>query len=99
MSKHQNESILSGANELHRVTNVEPLPDLKLRVAFDDGEVGIVDITAIVKFSGVFEPLRDPAFFRQVSIHPRAHVVTWPNGADLDTETLYELVVSQPVGA
>ena len=30
----------------------------------------------------VFEPLRDPAVFRQFQIHPEFQTLVWPNGAE-----------------
>lgn len=37
----------------------------------------------------VFEPLKDPAFFRRVRLNPETGTVEWPNGADLAPEFLY----------
>jgi hypothetical protein len=48
---------------LRDVVSVEPLADHRLRVHFDDGLEGIVDVAEMVQFNGIFEPLRDPAFF------------------------------------
>jgi hypothetical protein len=41
-------------------------------------------------FGEIFEPLKDPAFFRQFQVHPDLHTVSWPNGADFAPEFLYE---------
>ncbi len=40
----------------------------------------------------VFEPLRDPAVFRQFQIHPEFHTLVWPNGADFAPEFLRDNV-------
>jgi len=40
----------------------------------------------------VFEPLRDRALFRQVSIHPDFDTLVWPTGADLAPEFLHASV-------
>lgn len=37
---------------------------------------------------GVFAPLRDPAAFAQVRVHPELGTVVWPGGADLDPAVL-----------
>jgi hypothetical protein len=48
-----------------------------------------VDIAKLVPFDGVFEPLNDPSFFRQVTVNPDVGTIVWPNGADLCPDTLY----------
>ena len=40
----------------------------------------------------VFEPLRDPAVFRQFQIHPEFHTLVWPNGANFAPEFLRDNV-------
>jgi hypothetical protein len=52
---------------LKDVVAVEPLPNSRLKVRFDDGTEGVVDVAKMVSFSGVFEPLKDEAFFAQVN--------------------------------
>jgi hypothetical protein len=38
----------------------------------------------------MFEPLRDPEFFRQVRMDEASRSVVWPNGLDLDPEMLHD---------
>lgn len=76
---------------------VRPLDGYKLHLTFEDGAEGTVDIAQLVKFTGVFEPLTDSAYFAQVTINPDLGTVHWPNGADLDPDLLYSLVIEQPL--
>jgi hypothetical protein len=70
------------------VTNVEVVGEHQLRLTFKDGTVGDVSFTDR-EWSGVFEPLRDPERFAQVSIE--FGTLVWPNdGLDMAPETLYE---------
>jgi hypothetical protein len=46
----------------------------------------------------LFEPLKDQAFFALAAVHPELETVTWPNGADLAPEFLYE-AAKQPRAA
>ena len=75
--------------QLVDVTAVRVLGDYRLRLAFADGTVGDVDFTAR-EWRGVFEPLRDPAYFAQVHIDPEAGTIGWPNGTDMAPEPLYD---------
>ncbi len=70
------------------VLEVVPLPDHRLRVRFDDGFTGEVDIAALVPFRGVFAPLADPEYFARVRVNPDTHTVEWPNRADIDPSVL-----------
>jgi hypothetical protein len=51
----------------------------------------------MVTFEGVFEPLRDPARFAEVRVHPEPGTVYWPDGADLDPDVLYSKVSGKPL--
>ena len=74
-----------------RILRARPLDGLKLALGFSDGTTGVVDLSRwIVGHSGVFGPLNDAAFFRQVQVEPEAGTVFWPNGADFCPDVLYE---------
>ncbi len=66
---------------------IEPRPGYRLFVEFSDGVGGEVDLSSRL-FGPVFEPLRDPAFFSQVSLDEFG-APCWPNGADLAPDALY----------
>jgi Protein of unknown function (DUF2442) len=83
---------------LPRVTDVQVTGEHRLRLTFDDGSVGEVDFAGR-HWTGVFEPLADPSYFAQVRLEPDAETISWPNGADMAPETLYECVVGHAVPA
>ena len=62
----------------------------KLRLAFDDGVVKIVDLEHELD-GPVFEPLRDTEFFRQVTVNHDTGTIEWPNGADFAPAFLYDI--------
>jgi Protein of unknown function (DUF2442) len=76
--------------QLHDVVGVEVSGEYRLRLTFDDGTVGEVDFAGR-EWRGVFEPLRDPEYFGQVTVDADAGTITWPNGADMAPEPLYEM--------
>jgi len=58
---------------------------------FRDGTSGEIDLSSAL-CGPVFEPLRDPAVFKQFHIHPEFHALVWPNGADFAPEFLRDNV-------
>ena len=82
---------------LKDVVAVEALEPYRLRLMFEDGVSGEVDLARLIRFEGVFAPLRDPESFRAVRVEPDAGTVVWPNGADLDPDVLYAEVTGVPV--
>jgi hypothetical protein len=75
--------------QLHDIIGVEVSGEYRLRLTFDDGTVGHIDFAGR-EWRGVFEPLRDPEYFARVTVDADAGTVTWPNGADMAPEPLYE---------
>jgi len=80
---------------LKDIVAVQPLDRYKLHLTFEDDIEGIVDIAELIEFTGVFEPLRDRAYFAQVTVNPDLGTICWDNGADLDPDVLYSLVANQ----
>jgi hypothetical protein len=70
------------------VRAVEPLGDYRLRLTFSDGNVGEVEVDPTSR-GRMFEPLRDPGYFRRVRVNRGAGTIVWPNGLDLAPEGLY----------
>ena len=74
------------------LVSVLPLDDFRLSVRFDDGIQGVAELRDRL-FGPVFEPLRDPALFREVFIDAFG-AIAWPSGADLAPDWLYERIRS-----
>ena len=60
-----------------------------VHVRFEDGTEATIDLSYLLSYGGVFEPLRDPEFFAQLRADPEAGTIVWPNDADIAPETLY----------
>jgi hypothetical protein len=75
-----------------RVASVLALPSYRLRVRFNDGTEGEVDMARFLATSraGVFAPLRDETLFRRVEICLGA--VTWPGEIDLAPDAMYDAI-------
>jgi len=74
-----------------RVVKARYVQDYVIHLRFADGAEGDVDLRDEL-YGEIFEPLKDQVFLRQFSVHPEFHTLTWPNGADIAPEFLYEKV-------
>ena len=72
-----------------RVTKAQLVSDFIVRLRFSDDVEGEIDLRGELD-GPVFEPLKDPVFFRSFVVHPELHTLVWPNGADFAPEFLYE---------
>lgn len=68
------------------VEHVSPCEDYRVRVVFDNGEQGVLDMKPYLDF-GVFQRLRHPEVFKQVRV--AFDTVVWSSGVDLDPEFVY----------
>jgi len=73
---------------MEKVTQVKVLEGYRLEIFFSDGVHGVVSLSDRL-FGPVFEPLKDVSFFAQARIDEFG-AVTWPNGADLAPDALYD---------
>ncbi len=70
-----------------RVTKVEYLHDYKLKLTFSDRRVKVVDLEIKIKNAkGLFLPLQDVEYFKQVTLDDGPLSIHWPNGADICPE-------------
>jgi hypothetical protein len=72
---------------LPKLKSVEPLPNYRLLLTFDNGEQRQFDMNSYLD-KGIFADLKDEALFR--AVHVSFDTIEWPNGADLCPEVLYE---------
>jgi hypothetical protein len=66
-----------------------PRDGYTVHVHFEDGTSADVDLSYLTGYGGVFAPLRDPAYFRELRADHEAGTIVWPNHADIAPETLY----------
>jgi hypothetical protein len=66
-----------------------PTEGCTVHVRFEDDLSAEIDLSYLLDYGGVFEPLRDPEFFRQLRADPELRTIAWPNEADIAPETLY----------
>lgn len=80
---------------LPRVKSVSYLDGYRLELRFTDQSEGVIDFQQkIVGRGGVFQPLEDIEFFKQVAVDPVAGTLVWPNDVDFCPDVLYQLAMS-----
>ncbi len=83
--------------DLVDVVSVRPLGGMRLRLKFDDGASGEVDLARWLPRKGVFRPLFAPAYFRRVRVERDTGTIGWPNDADVDPVVLYHWTTGKPL--
>jgi hypothetical protein len=80
------------------VTDVRPLDGRKLELTFADGLSSVVDLDRVIEhYTGIFAPLQDEAYFRQVRADRELGTIVWPNGADICPDVLYSFASGKPI--
>jgi hypothetical protein len=79
--------IVSDYPDIIDVVAVQPLTDFKVHIKFSDHSERDIDLAPYLR-GPAFELIRTHlSYFRQMFIDHGA--IAWPNGADIDTDTLY----------
>lgn len=73
---------------MKRITSVQAHPGHMLKLRFDDGVEGVVDLSAEVG-RGMFSAWRDPVNFASVTIAHNGRSLEWAGGIDLCADALY----------
>ena len=72
---------------MKRITHVEALPEYRLKLRYDDGKEGVVDLSAEVG-KGIFAAWKDEELFKRVRIGDFGQPV-WEGEIDLCPDALY----------
>ena len=83
-----------------RVKEVRHVAEYRLELSFTDGTKGELDFRErVAGRGGVFSPLEDISFFKEVKVDPEAGTIVWPNEVDFCPDVLYSLVTGKPIRA
>lgn len=69
-----------------KVVNVLPLPNYKLKVSFEDGVSGIINLETFLQ-KGIFAVLQDETLFNQVKFNQSA--IFWNEELEIDLLNIY----------
>lgn len=82
---------------LQDIIEVQTRENYQLYLKFEDGNAGIIDISQVIEFTGIFEALKDLDYFKTVKLNPEWGTIYWENGADLDPDVLYSFITGKPI--
>lgn len=77
---------------MHRIVEVKPLANYRVRLKFSDGVEGIVDLSELAG-KGVFSAWEDVNFFNSVYVDKESRTIVWGKEIDLCPDTLYAKVL------
>lgn len=81
---------------MKRIISVQPLPGHQLKLRFNDGVEGVVDLSAEAG-RGVFAAWRDASHFGAVKLAHGGRALEWPGEIDLCADALYLEVTGKQV--
>ena len=75
-----------------RIIKIETMPDMKLKLSYETGEVKLFDVEPYAEGT-CFSKLRDKSYFKTVRLLPGGTGIEWPDGQDIAPHELYELSI------
>lgn len=72
-----------------KLTKVEAMPNLRLRLFYETGEVKVFDVAPYATGSW-YGQLKDERYFNTVQLLPGGVGIEWPEGQDIAPHELYE---------
>jgi len=83
---------------LPRIKKVRHIEKYRLELTFTNGEKAELDFRSrIVGRGGVFTPLEDVEFFKQVKVDREIGTLVWPNEVDFCPDVLYSEATGRPL--
>jgi len=77
-----------------KATEVTALSEYKIKVVFDDGVSGIVDLEELIP-KGIFRQLKDKSIFQ--NIYTDGSAIAWSDELEIDAANIYaEILKTEP---
>ncbi len=80
---------------LYDIIEVKVVKDYVIRLRFENGVEGEIDVSTLVPFQGIFAQLEDTDYFATVQVNSNLGTIVWDNGADLSPEYLYAIISNE----
>jgi hypothetical protein len=75
-----------------KIIKVEAMSNYSVRVTFDDGNIGMVDMNELIR-KGIFRVLQDPVSFAKV--YSTGEAIAWSEDLEIDGLNLYAQIVQK----
>lgn len=69
-------------SEILRITAAEPVVPGVLKLVWNDGYEGVVDLRGVISDGKIFEHIRNPGNFRKVHVASYGHSIYWGKEGD-----------------
>ena len=79
------------------VVSAEYIEEYKIRVTFENGKTGVVDLLPYIRKGGLYSKLKDVDYFKKFQINEELGILTWENKIDIAPETLYSEATGEPI--
>ena len=73
-------------NDILRILSAEPVLQGVLKIAWNDGYEGLVDLRGFIGEGEIFEHIRDPRNFKQVRVESHGHSIYWGEEGDEEVD-------------
>lgn len=73
----------------HKVKEVSPLSEKKLKVLFVDGTTKVYDVASLLDRFAAFRPLEDELLYSSVEVDTGSYGIYWNDDIDLSAEELW----------
>lgn len=75
-----------------KITDIAVVPEYKLKVSFDDGVSGVIDLKDFTE-NGIFSVLKDKQLFNKV--YSVGYAVAWSDELEIDAVTIYAEIINK----
>ena len=76
----------------HKILNVEPLDDYKIKIYYETGEVKLFNVSPYISGSW-YEEINNNEYFKTIHLVSNGHGIEWENGQDIAPHELYDLSI------
>jgi hypothetical protein len=75
-----------------KVTDIAVIPEYKLKVTFDDGVSGVIDLRDFIE-NGIFSVLKDKQLFNKV--YTVGYAIAWSDELEIDAIAVYAEILNK----